>query len=162
MKLSVPNVQAFISDPKVATAIGKGIAEAIKVDASWVVAKLSAGRRLDSQTEGHMRRLQGGTVVVTYTITVPPGAAVTPTAIEKTLSKSDAAAVLTADINKEMEKAGFTGAAYTVKVDSVTAPTVVSSPTTTAAREQQTSGASTPVQHTLAIAVLLFATFRRA
>merc|ERR1719476_577987 len=73
--MQVSNASAFVSDPKVAVAIGKEISGIAKVPANWTTVQLSLiRRRLLEATE---RRLQSGTgaIQVSYEILVPTSAA---------------------------------------------------------------------------------------
>jgi hypothetical protein len=69
ISMTVNDVDAFISSVEAVAGVEKGIATAAGVPASYVEATLTAGtRRLMRQQN---RRLASGSVIVTYTITIP-------------------------------------------------------------------------------------------
>jgi len=138
--LTVSHPEDFAGDPKVNSAIGKAIGQAVGVPGNYVGVTLSvvAGRRL----EGSARRL-AGSVKADYTISIPAVApagvvvntdAADITSTMKTIPMTD----LASKINQAVAAEG--GTPYTVAVTSISDPaaTVVGptvAPSTTAAPE---------------------------
>jgi hypothetical protein len=125
LTMTVSDVDPFINSNAAVAGVEKGIATAANIPASYVEATLSAGsRRLQRQQN---RRLASGSVVVTYTITIPTSDSTnTATAIVSTLS-SQSTSDMTALIETAVSEEGVSG--ITVSVTTIATPEVTQSGT---------------------------------
>merc|ERR1712072_860864 len=116
MNMNVPDPAAFVTDTVAKNAVKEAIAEVAAVPASYISLEVTVveERRLESQGFSEGRRLLGN-VKVEYTITIPPGAAVTPTTASNNLESQSASQVSSTVQNKV---AAAKGADYAVTVAS--------------------------------------------
>jgi len=128
IKMTVPDVQAFISDPKVKTAMANSIAEMAGVPADYVTVIITAARRLRGwHDEEYKRRLAAGGVNIDYTIDIPQGSSVEASALESKVQNTQPTAFL-AIVNKQLTAVGSNMAV--TSVESITAEQVAVGPAT--------------------------------
>jgi len=118
--MTVPNATAFLTDTDAQNAVAAGIADAVGVPASYVtlIVTIAGSRRLGIQGGRHLAA--GQAVKASYTITMPPDAAVTPAAAKSSLETKSVAAITTAI---QAKLTAVKGASFKVTVDSKTSVT---------------------------------------
>jgi len=130
LSMQVSNASEFVANPKVKSAIAKGIADTVNVPAPWVAVELTASTLLGNGD----RRLQGvGTVLVNYVITIPSSAAGQNTgsasSVLSSLQNAQPAA-LTSAVTAALDESVGAGA-FNVVVTAISPPTVRAPGTTT-------------------------------
>jgi len=107
----------------------KTLATKTGVPDDWVEVSLAVGRRLSDDISTRLRRLQSGTVTISYTITLPPNRP--SSGLGSSVTVADISAIITAAaadpsaFQAELQsQLAALGATYTVTIDSMSAPTV--------------------------------------
>jgi len=124
MDLTVPDCDAFAALPKVKDSLASGIAQAAgsEISASDITVWIECKRRLAADV---LRRLDGTTAVVAYTITIPAARSTVDAASVAVALQSETPASMTEKISTAMQESGID--TVKVSVDSIEPP-VVSTP----------------------------------